>query len=311
MSPSVETRDRAIALGLLCAVCACAGPPAATDHSLAGRIYDTARHRFIDAGEAQRRVAAADIALLGETHDNAAHHEIQLRLLRAVVAAGRRPALAMEQIDTEWQGAVDGAVAAGATPHSIASAGHVGAGWNWKLYAPLVAFALAGRLPIVALNIPRASTHKIVQDGLASLGPGEEERLALAGTWNAARAAGMHAAIVEGHCGQDSPRTDRLADVQRARDAVMADRMLAHDARGVVAILGRGHARADLGVPIYLAARAPAKRVISVGIVEVDDDVDGVDGYPEARPGRFDLVWFTPRAARSDPCAGFKGVFPR
>ncbi len=296
---------------LLCAVCACAGPRAATDHPLAGRIYDPARHRFIDANEAERRVAAADIALLGETHDNAAHHEIQLRLLRAVVAAGRRPALAMEQIDTEWQSAVDAAIAEGATPESIASAGHVSAGWSWKLYAPLAAFALAERLPIVALNIPRESTRRIVQDGLAALGPGEEERLALAGTWNAVRAAGMHAAIVEGHCGEDSPMTDRLADVQRARDAVMADRILAHGAHGVVAILGRGHARADLAVPIYLAARAPAMRVVSMGIVEVDEDVDGVDGYPEARPGRFDLVWFTSRADRSDPCAGFKGVAPR
>jgi uncharacterized iron-regulated protein len=298
-------------LGLLCVACACAGPPASPEPSLAGRVYEPARHRFVDAGEAERRVAAADIALLGETHDNAAHHEIQLRLLRAVVAAGKRPALALEQIDTEWQSAVDGAVAAGATPDSIARAGHVSAGWSWRLYAPLVAFALAERLPIVALNIPRESTRRIVRDGLAALGPGEEERLALAGTWNAARAAGMHAAIVEGHCGEASPMTDRLVDVQRARDAVMADRILARGAQGVVAILGRGHARADLAVPIYLAARAPARRVISVGIVEVDDDAHGVDGYPEAQPGRFDLVWFTPRARRSDPCAGFKGVAPR
>jgi uncharacterized iron-regulated protein len=298
----------AIVLCLLCAACACAGPHSAGNRPLAGRIYDPARHRFIDAAEAERHVAAADIALLGETHDNPAHHEIQLRLLRAVVAAGKRPALAMEQIDTDWQSAVDGAVAAGAAPESIARAGHVSTGWNWKLYAPLAAFALAERLPIVALNLPRESTRKIVQDGLASLGPGEERRLALTDTWNAARAAGMHRAIVEGHCGEDSPKTDRLADAQRARDAVMADRILAHGARGVVAILGRGHARADLGVPLYLAARAPEKRVVTVGIVELDDEGDSADGYPEAEPGRFDLVWFTPRAERSDPCAGFKGV---
>ncbi|HSN21066.1 MAG TPA: ChaN family lipoprotein [Usitatibacter sp.] len=297
---------RALAALLLLAGCAPAGAGGAAP--LAGRIWDVAAHRFVGAGEVERRLAAADVALLGETHDNPSQHGIQLRLLRAAVAAGRRPALAMEQIDTEWQDAVDRALASGGDASAVEHAGHVSAGWKWPLYAPIVSFAIGERLPVVALNLPRERTRRIVGEGLASLGPGEAARLALDRTWSDARNAELRRDIVEGHCGEDSPIVDRLVEVQRAKDAVMADRILAHDGRGVVAILGRGHARADLAVPLYLAARAPRLRLLIIGLVEVDPDAARVDDYPEVAPGRFDFVWFTTRAERGDPCAGFKGV---
>ncbi len=277
------------------------------DHPLAGKVWDVAAQRFVEPAEAERRIAAADIALLGETHDNPVHHAVQLRLLRRAVEAGRRPALVMEQIDTEWQPAVDKARAIdGVDAAAIAAAGKVSPGWHWREYAELVSLALERRLPVVAANLSRTRTRTIASDGVAALGEGEAVRLGLEPDWPAPLRAEMRRLLVDGHCGDDSPIIDKLIDVQRARDAVMADTILKTAADGVVAIIGRGHARADLGVPLYLAGRTNGRAVVSLGLVEVSAGRPSPRDYEETTAGTHDFVWFTPRAERSDQCATFK-----
>lgn len=301
---------RAFCLVPLAALAACAGSRFAPRTALEGRAWDVEGRRFLDAAQARRRIAAAHVALLGETHDNRLHHEIQLSVLEEAVRAGRRPALAMEQIDIEWQPEVERAIARGASADELAQAAHVSPGWDWPLYRPLVAFALGQGLPLVALNLPNERTHAIVSHGLDALGTGEVGRLALGPAWNAARNAALRAEIVKGHCGFDTPIVDKLVDVQRAKDAVMADRILAHAERGVVAILGSGHARKDLAVPLYLAARAPRLGVLSLGLLEADPDSNDVADDSRAAPGRYDIVWFTRAAEREDPCLAFRRMPP-
>jgi uncharacterized iron-regulated protein len=290
---------------LLAAACAASGLRF-VDHPLAGRIWDTHAQRFVSEDEAREKVAAADIALLGETHDNTAHHQIQARLLAAFAARAPKPALAMEQIDLEWQDAVDRARTHDATPAAIAAAGHISEGWKWQLYEPLIAFALAHDLPIVAANYSRARSKAVVAGGIAALPAGEAQRLALEPVWTPERNARMRRILVEGHCGQDDPIIDKILEVQRVRDALMADAILSHPR--TVAIIGRGHARADLGVPLYLAQRAPSLRVVSVGLVEVEGEKPRPQDYADADARMHDLVFFTPRAERSDPCVEFRQI---
>lgn len=296
----------ALCLTALVLFAGCAAPRLTlVEHPLAGRIWDSSQHRFISSREAEDRIAAADFALLGETHDNPAHHQVQAYLLRQVVARGKRPALAMEQFDTEWQGAIDSAYTPGATSSAIAQAGHLGSGWEWPFYKPLVVMALKERLPIVAANLPRTRARGIASGGISALGPGEAKRLALDQEWNAAQNTTLRGLLVDGHCGDESPMIDKLIHVQRSKDAIMADRIMSSRS-GTVAIIGRAHARADIGVPLYLQDRAPEKDVVSLGLVEVEPGrVDPAD-YPDAAPGIHDLVWFTPRSLRPDPCAGYK-----
>ena len=68
----------------------------------------------------------------------------------------------------------------------------------------------------------------------------------------------------------------------------------------VVLIAGNGHVRRDLGVPHDLAALDAAARVLSVAFLELDE------GRPGTVDAPYDAAWFTPRAERVDPCAGFK-----
>jgi uncharacterized iron-regulated protein len=291
---------RMVLAALALVLAGCVGPSAAGESGLAERVWDVRAARFIAPEEAAALVARADFALLGESHDNARHHQIQLELLRTAAASGVT-AVAFEQVDREWQAAVDAAQRNAPTVGSILEAGHVAASWKPALYAPLFDFAVSHGMRILAANYSRQSSRALVAAGIAAVDAPDIERLALARTWTPERQSKQHALIVEGHCGQDDPVVDKLVDVQRMRDAVMADAIL--QAPRAVAIIGRGHARADVGVPLYLHARAPDRRVISVGLVEVEAGKDRPDDYTDAAPGVHDLVWFTTAADRGDPCA--------
>jgi uncharacterized iron-regulated protein len=101
---------------------------------------------------------------------------------------------------------------------------------------------------------------------------------------------------------------DGLVRAQRLRDATLADAALGKLDQGVVFILGRGHARRDVGVPLYLAARRPGTRVLSIGFVEVGAGKTAPEQYETGRAGNIapnNIHWFTPRAERSDPCLAF------
>jgi uncharacterized iron-regulated protein len=292
---------------LLLAGCAAVPVPPGTlrdaDHPLAGRLWDAGTQSFIDEAGLLRRAAAAEALLLGETHDNPEHHRLQLRILQARLAAGARPALLMEQFDSDQQAALDDA------RRSSKDLAPLMRGWDWRLYQPLVALADTAQLALVAANLPRAATRPVVREGYATLAAGEVQRLALEQVWDEARQAYMTGLIEASHCGMVTPPLrEGLVRAQRLRDATLADSGLGQIDAGVIFILGRGHARRDVGVPLYLTARRPATRILSVGFVEVDAQKTAPTHYDTERVGNivpYDILWFTPRAERPDPCMAF------
>lgn len=249
------------------------------DHPLADRAWDPGAGRFLDRDEAFARIAGADIVLLGETHDNPVHHALQAEVLARAVAGGRKPRVVMEPLDDE---------------------GRIGPGWDRPAYEALAAQARAAGLEVRGANLSRERSRDLAREGLAALGAETVARLGLEAPWTEARQAAMRRTLVDGHCGRDNPMIDRMVPVQRVRDALLAE-ALAGSPRGSIGILGRGHARRDLGVPLYLGARS----VLSVGFVEVSAEERRPTDYEEAAAARHDLVWFTPRAAREDPCVAF------
>lgn len=304
-NPGALWRLRPACLALLLAGCTLIPPGALrdTDHPLAGRLWDVAAQTFIDEAELLRRAATAEALLLGETHDNREHHRLQAKVLRARLATGARPALLMEQFDVDQQAALDEARHNGKDP------GPLMRGWDWSLYQPLVALADTAQIPLQAANLPRGATRQIVREGYATLAVGEQRRLGLLAVWDETREAYMAGLIEASHCGMISPQTrDGLVRAQRLRDATLADSALDKLDQGVVFILGRGHARRDVAVPRYLEARRPGTRVLSVGFVEVGADRTAPTQYETERIGGiapYDILWFTPRAERTNPCLAY------
>ena len=89
----------------------------------------------------------------------------------------------------------------------------------------------------------------------------------------------------------------------------MADALVSQSDEGAVVIAGTGHVRNDIGIPVHMAIRAPGRRLISVGFIEVDAGLLTATGYtrPPVTALFFDYAWFMSAAERADPCAGLSG----
>lgn len=243
------------------------------------------------------RAKASRLVILGETHDNPEHHRLQARILAAMLQAGRSPALAMEQFDQEHQAALDEARRRGERdPERIAEAGRFDRkGWSWPDYRPLVELAIANDLPIIAANLSREEARAIARTGRPADG--------LAAATTELRA-GLERDLVEGHCGmRPAPATlAGMIEAQRARDARMAAALERSGERGAVLIAGTGHARRDRGAPLYLSGET-REQLLAVAFLEIEPGRNELRAYAgEGLAGSYDVVRFTPRAAREDPC---------
>jgi uncharacterized iron-regulated protein len=186
--------------------------------------------------------------LLGEVHDNAAQHALRAAALRALLESGARPALLMEQFDRERQVDLDRVLAKpGIDADAVIDAAGVrparsGQGWDWALYRPYLALAIEYRLRVIAANVSRADTRRVVSEGLQAMGFAPEVPADVRAT--------LARSIVDSHCGVLSATdADRLVAAQVARDQFMARMIVAAGTQSVVLLAGNGHVRSDVGVP--------------------------------------------------------------
>ncbi len=314
------------ALVLVAAGCAAAGPPPiarwqsehAREHPLVGRLWDVEARRFVGAPAVIARLALTPFVLLGEKHDNADHHHLQAWILRALVVAGRHPAVAFEMLAADQAPALSRHLER--APRDAAGLGSA-VGWEltgwppWRLYQPIAEVALDADLPVVAANLPLATARAVGRRGVAALDPPLVSRLGLNRPLSAGTRAAMVHEIRQAHCGYaPEAALDGMITAQRARDAHMAARVVAAaEPDGALLIAGIGHVREDWGVPAHLAILRPDAPVGTVALLEVRADAVVPEDYAErfGGPLPFNFVWFTPRVDNVDPCEKFRPSLER
>ena len=237
---------------------------------------------------------SADIVILGEIHDNPAHHLFQAKVIsalnpRAVVFEmfGPDGAVALEGIDLGDAAAVGDAL------------DWDDSGWpDFAIYAPV--FAAMGEGRVFGGAAPRDEVRRAIADGAAVVFGDGAATLGLDRALPEDELADRLNGQMEAHC--NALPVDMLGgmvEAQRLRDATLARATLdALEALGgpVVIITGNGHARRDWGVPVYLAAARPDLTVLSIGQFEA---------APEGAVP-FDHWRVTDPAPREDPCAAFR-----
>jgi uncharacterized iron-regulated protein len=290
-------------------------------HPLSGKVWSRGDQTFVSPEAVESAVRDARYVLLGEIHDNPDHHALQAYLLGQAASNGRRPAVVLEMVPRDRQDRIEAHFAA--TPDDAAGFG-AAVGWSelgwpdYAIYRPILETALEAGLPVVAGDAPRADRRALAREGLESLGAEKVAAFSLERPLGVAEDARLLDTLFDGHCGL-MPREALapLVSVQRLRDAVLADAMIASDeggADGAVLIAGAGHVRKDFGVPRYLAWRDTAAPTVTVGFVEVRADATQPQDYAAVGDGDaalYDYVWFTPGrgAARGDPCAELEKRF--
>lgn len=263
--------------GLLAALCLLASPVAAREVG----------PESLDA------LPQTDVVVLGEVHDNPAHHANQARAVRAIAPK----ALVFEMLQPAQVAAL---------PDDLSGADAVARATEWEargwpdfaMYHPI--FLAAPEASIYAGDVPRTVVRMAIRDGAAAAFGQKSAEYGLTEPLPPAAQAEEEKAMFAAHCfAMPKEALAGMVEAQRLRDAVLADAALAalRETGGpVVVITGAGHARTDIGVPALIRRAAPAVTVLSVGQMEA---------APEGRPP-FDLWIVTDGVKdRGDPCAAF------
>jgi len=253
------------------------------------------------------------VVLLGEQHDNPSHHVLQARIVQLLIASGVRPAVAFEMFPTDRAGAITDCLA---PPICSVDEFRYAVEWDssgwpaWELYEPIFKTVIGARLPIVAADIPALAMKLLVSS--------DTERAAERAEWigwlgleramDSKERQQLTEEIRKSHCDLlPEEVVPGMVRGQRARDAHLAkmlEQAAAGGERSVVLIAGFGHTRLDRGVPTYFVDPSAKEATLSIAFVEAKDKYPAPRDYARRFDGGlpFDIVWFTERVHRDDPC---------
>ncbi len=239
-------------------------------------------------------VAAQDIWVLGEVHDNPAHHAVQ-----ATRVAGIAPkALVFEMLTPIDAAKVTLELRDDATALA-AALNWQGNGWpSFSDYYPI--FAAAPEAAIFGAGVPREEARDVAKVGIAAAFGEGAQAFGLTEPLSGEEQSAREQLQGDAHCGALPPEMlPLMVDIQRLRDASLARSALdamAQTGGPVAVITGNGHARSDWGIPALIGWSNPAVSVYTLG--------QGEDGTPP--DGVFDEVAYAPAPERSDPCEVFR-----
>jgi uncharacterized iron-regulated protein len=205
-----------------------------------------------------------DVVFVGEVHDNAAHHEIQARLVQALHARHSNLSVGMEMFDhrydpvlAQWSaGELDRETFIQKTHWYVRRAGW---GFDFDLYAPVFETIRDNHIRLVGLNVPGWIPSKISKSGLDNLLPDERKLVAQhVDTQNA-----EHRAYVEGvfnaHPHHQIASFDYFYEAQCAWEDTMAQSIVRKMGDNpMVVLVGNGHIIRKFGVPDRVQARNQA-----------------------------------------------------
>lgn len=142
-------------------------------HTIITRLSDGA---ILTVPQLAAAAARSEVVLIGESHDDPYHHELQLDLLKALQAARSPMAIGLEMMQSDSQKELDDWVAGTFGEPEMRQAFEKN--WtDWELYRDIFIFARQNRIPMVALNVPLAIVRKVSRDGFAALTPEERKNL--------------------------------------------------------------------------------------------------------------------------------------
>ncbi|MBI6628673.1 ChaN family lipoprotein [Pontibaca salina] len=241
--------------------------------------------------------ARADVVILGEVHDNPAHHTYQAQLVEMLQPS----AVVWEMLTGVEAQMVDLAL----IPECDKLADQLGwaqSGWpDFAMYHPI--FLAAPKARIFGAMVPRQEAKRAMEGGVAAAFGADAAAYGLTAPLPKAEQTSREELQQLVHCNALPPEMlAPMVEIQRLRDAALARAVIdALQATGgpVVVITGNGHARKDWGIPLYLKRVRPEVKVFAVGQSE-----------NEQIAGEFDAVLDSKPVERDDPCDRFRAPTP-
>lgn len=244
------------------------------------RVFQSSRAAFTDFEAMLADIATADVAFLGEQHDDPHTHKLELAVLEGLARRRSFVILSLEMFERDVQEKLDH-YAEGHLPETD----FLAASRPWPRYQtdyrPLVEFAIEKDWIIIAANVPRPLASAVAKGGWAALENLDEASRAHVATDRQCPTGGddyfqRFMKAMGAHPGSTS---DQYYFAQCLKDETMAEsiaRAYADSATGaekplVVHVNGAFHSDYGLGTAERVRRRLPGKRTVVVSMLPVDN----------------------------------------
>ncbi|MDA8387138.1 MAG: ChaN family lipoprotein [Nitrospiraceae bacterium] len=213
-------------------------------------------------------VSAAPVIFIGERHTYYGDHMAELDVIMALHRMGRRFAIGMEMFQIPVQKSIDDFIAGKISERRfLKETGYFSNwGYNYDLYRPILEYARANAIPVVALNISKEIADKVAHGGLEALSPAEKKQIPLSMDMSDAKyrkeLEGIFATHPKGISFPYFYQAQILWDETMARS--VARYLGEHPGSQMVVLAGAGHIAYGYGIPGRFGRRTGNKYVTLV-----------------------------------------------
>jgi len=210
-----------------------------------------------DLAEVVKNVERADVIFIGEIHYNALHHKAQLDIIRSLQMKKKTLVIGLEMFTPDDQQALDDWAGGKLDEARFLPIYARNWSYDWQLYRDLFIFARDNRIPLIALNIPKAVMAKVMAEGPSAL---KESEIPPKISWSLNESQADYMETIGRQVFGSSPPESmvaRFSKAQALRNSGMAWNIAKyrqkHAADTVVVLAGTWHAVKN-GVPELLSA---------------------------------------------------------
>jgi aminopeptidase N len=237
------------------------------------------------------RSAGKKIIYVGESHDRYSNHLMELEVIRDLHRRGKKIAIGMEMFQRPFQKVIDDYIEGRIDEAAFLKGTEYFKRWkfDYNLYRPILLFARAERIPVVALNQKQEIVDKVFRKGLDSLSEEEKKSLPKGMDFSDEVYRDRIKAVFHEHTGFHKgfpgESFDFFFQAQIVWDETMAesiDRFLeSHPDHQMVVLAGSGHLAYGSGIPKRTARRNGYDYAIILNDATIDKGIADFVIFPE------------------------------
>ena len=239
------------------------------------------------------------VIFIGESHDQIEHHQIQLRMIHALVAKGKDVVIGMEMFEGSQQPTLDRWSQGLLTEEEFLKEVQWDTTWgmDYELYKDILDEAKSHHLKVRGLNAPRDLVKKVAENGIDGLSSEDRRRLPEMDLTNRQHRAYI-ASVYIGHEKRSGKDFKNFYEAQCLWDEGMAESLSEFlkssqaEGRFVLVFAGSGHIVFDFGIPKRLYRRIPVSSktiVLKAWTKELDKDFT----FTETSSPLANFLWIT------------------
>lgn len=206
----------------------------------------------------------ARVIFIGESHDQMEHHQIQLKIIKDLLARGRTIAIAMEMFEKVQQPILDRWSQGLLSEEEFLKGVQWEKTWgmDYQLYRSILEEAKTHHLKVIGLNVERDLVRKVAQHGIEKLAPEDQLKLPEIDLSDKDHLTYVKM-IYRDHQGGSAETFEHFYQAQTLWDEGMAETLsqFLNSSEGsgktVVVITGSGHIVYDFGIPKRFFRRIP------------------------------------------------------